>query len=174
MNDVLHRRDGSIVEVEFSSAPLVVQGEVAGAVVTFSDIGRRRAVERLKDEFVSVVSHELRTPLTSVRDLSVCSPAAASVSCLAQGSRLVDVALSNTERLVRLVNDILDLERIDAGELELQRSTGPLEPVLEAPERRSPASPRQQGRGVRLRRSCRGRLSTVTCWSALVNLVGNA
>jgi signal transduction histidine kinase len=131
-HDVLHRRDGSTVEVEFSSAPLAVQGEIAGAVVSFSDIGRRRAVERLKDEFISVVSHELRTPLTSVRGSLGLLASGRFGQLPAEGSRLVQMALSNTERLVRLVNDVLDLERIQAGRLELQRSVGPLGPVLDA------------------------------------------
>ena len=60
------RRDGSLFAVEGLASPIVEDGSVTGAVVTFRDITERREVERLKDEFTSVVSHELRTPLTSI------------------------------------------------------------------------------------------------------------
>lgn len=173
--DVLHRRDGSTVEVDFSSAPLVVHSEVIGAVVSFNDIGRRRAVERLKDEFVSVVSHELRTPLTSVRG---------SLGLLASGrfggfepqvSRLIQLALSNTERLVRLVNDILDFERIEAGKLELQCSTGPLQPVLEAARDAISGVAEEAGVGIRLSGGhVVASFDRDLMVRALVNLAGNA
>ena len=84
-------------------------------VVTQTDISERKAIERVKNEFVSTVSHELRTPLTSI---------AGSLGLLAGGGagdlperakKLVTIAYNNSQRLVRLVNDILDLEKIDAG-----------------------------------------------------------
>ena len=63
-----HRRgDGSWFDSEVISAPILEDGEVVGAVVVFRDITERRAVDRMKDEFISMVSHELRTPLTSIR-----------------------------------------------------------------------------------------------------------
>ena len=130
--DLLHRRDGTTVEVEYSAAPLVVDDVVAGAVVTISDISRRRAVERLKDEFVSVVSHELRTPLTSIRGSLGLLGSGRFGELPAQAQRLVDIALTNTERLVRLVNDILDLERIEAGRLEVVPRRQPIGPLVDA------------------------------------------
>lgn len=130
--DVLHARDGTRVEVECSAAPVIVDEEVVGAVVSFTDVGRRRAVERMKDEFVSVVSHELRTPLTSVRGSLGLLASGRFGELPAQAVRLVEIALTNTERLVRLVNDMLDLERIEAGKLELNTVVAPLAPVLEA------------------------------------------
>jgi signal transduction histidine kinase len=75
----------------------------------------------MKDEFVSVVSHELRTPLTSIRT---------ALGILAQGcldeqpdksQRMLEIAFSNTNRLVRLINDILDLERIKFGKALMQK-----------------------------------------------------
>ena len=69
VNDgVLCGKDGSNFPVEYTSAPMRDEwGELVGAVVVFRDITERRAVDRMKDEFVSLVSHELRTPLTSIR-----------------------------------------------------------------------------------------------------------
>lgn len=75
----------------------------------------RRHVERLKDEIVSVVSHELRTPLTSIRG-SLGILAGGLVGALPpEAARMVDIAVENTDRLVRLVDDVLDLRRIESG-----------------------------------------------------------
>lgn len=98
------------------------QGRAVGVVVAFTDISERNALDRMKDEFISTVSHELRTPLTSLR---------AALGLLAGGAlrqrpekmqQMMEIALGNTDRLVRLVNDILDLERISNGKAELQKT----------------------------------------------------
>ncbi|MGI3783621.1 MAG: sensor histidine kinase, partial [Janthinobacterium lividum] len=88
--------------------------------VIFRDVTQRREVERLKSEFVSMVSHELRTPLTAIQGslglisggaLGVLPPAAA---------RMLEIASISAHRLNRLVDDILDVERIESGVLVLQ------------------------------------------------------
>ena len=107
--------------VEYVSTPIQDQGAIIGVVVIFKDITERQVVERMKDEFISVVSHELRTPLTSIRT---------ALGLLAQGNldipaekrqRMVEIASSNTHRLVRLVDDILDVERIKLGKVSLNK-----------------------------------------------------
>ena len=94
-------------------------GRVKGFISLISDISDRKATEKMKDEFVSVVSHELRTPLTSIYGalkLLVTSPQ----SRLSQEDReMLNIAVTNTDRLVRLVNDILDLERIESGKIQM-------------------------------------------------------
>jgi signal transduction histidine kinase len=88
--------------------------------VVFSDVSARRAVERMKQEFISVVSHELRTPLTSIRG-SLGLLAGGAVDGLPAGTaRMVQIALDNSDRLTRLINDILDVERIESGALPLE------------------------------------------------------
>ncbi len=128
----LRRGDGGSIEIEYSAAPLVVDSAILGAVLTLADISDRRAVERMKDEFISVVSHELRTPLTSIRGSLGLLASGKFGELPAQGGRLIEIALDNTERLVRLVNDILDLERIEAGRADLHLRVQPLAPVLTA------------------------------------------
>jgi signal transduction histidine kinase len=76
----------------------------------------------MKDEFISTVSHELRTPLTSIRASLGLLAGGALVSRPEKSQQMLDIALGNTDRLVRLVNDILDLERIGSGKAELQQS----------------------------------------------------
>jgi PAS domain S-box-containing protein len=132
LDDVFWRRDGSSFPAESLTAPLVYDGRISGAVSTFRDVRERREVDRLKDEFASVVGHELRTPLTSIR---------ASLGLLGGGTHgplpedaktLVDTALANTDRLVRLINEILDLERLSAGVTRLDLRTIEVAELLRA------------------------------------------
>jgi PAS domain S-box-containing protein len=120
-DDIFYRRDGSKFPVEYVSTPIREQKTIVGAVVIFKDITERQIIERMKDEFVSVVSHELRTPLTSIRS---------ALGLLARGSlnnqpeksqRMLEIAFDNTNRLVRLINDILDIERINSGKVTMHK-----------------------------------------------------
>lgn len=100
-------------------------GNKLGAVVMFRDVTERRAIERLKSEFVSTVSHELRTPLTSIRGALGLLSSGLLGPIADKAQRMLEIAVSNTDRLVRLINNILDLERIAAGKVELAR--GPVD-----------------------------------------------
>ncbi|MFD6177110.1 MULTISPECIES: hybrid sensor histidine kinase/response regulator [unclassified Isoptericola] len=118
--DVYRRLDGKDVPVEVTASPLRADGEVTGAVVVFRDVTERREVERIKDEFVSVVSHELRTPITSIRGALGLLDSGVLDRSSAQAGRMVRIALTSSERLGRLVDDILDVERMDAGTTPLE------------------------------------------------------
>ena len=86
------------------------------------ELKRCRDLDHAKDEFISTVSHELRTPLTSIRGALglLSSGLAGQVDVKAQ--RLIQIASNNTDRLVRLINDILDLQRMDSGHtLQVER-----------------------------------------------------
>ena len=84
-------------------------------------LATRDEQDRVKDEFVSTVSHELRTPLTSIRGALGLLHTLLGSSIDAKSLNLLRIATSNTDRLVRLINDILDLERMDSGKAPLQR-----------------------------------------------------
>lgn len=109
--------------VEYMSTPIheEVEGqtELVGSVITFKDITERQVVERMKDEFVSVVSHELRTPLTSIHGALGMLASGMLDSDPTTSKRLLEIAVNNTERLVRLINDILDVERIESGKVKM-------------------------------------------------------
>jgi signal transduction histidine kinase/CheY-like chemotaxis protein len=81
---------------------------------------KRKHLDTLKDEFISTVSHELRTPLTSIRGALGLLSAGVMGKVDDKAMNLLRIASSNTDRLVRLINDILDLERMDAGRAPLQ------------------------------------------------------
>lgn len=113
--DVYWREDGTSFPVEFTSTPIVEGSEVQGEVIVFKDITDRREAERSKNEFTAVVSHELRTPLTSIRGSLGLLESGVLGELPEKGQRMIAIAIENTDRLVRLINDILDLERINSG-----------------------------------------------------------
>jgi len=96
-----------------------LQGNAIGTLSIGEDITERYAIERMKDEFVSVVSHELRTPLTSIHGaLNLLSSGLINAGS-DKGRRVIEIAAESADRLVRLVNDILELERLESGKISL-------------------------------------------------------
>jgi PAS domain S-box-containing protein len=116
---LLGREDGSEVPVELSVGPIERDGRRFGVVVVFRDVSARRAVDKMKNEFMSVVSHELRTPLTSIRGSLGLLNAGLGGTLEPSGKRMVTIALHSSERLSRLISDMLDVERLEAGSLSL-------------------------------------------------------
>ena len=86
-------------------------------VAVIRDMTERKRIERLKSEFVSTVSHELRTPLTSIAGSLGLLSAQVGSGLDARAARLVEIARSNADRLVRLINDILDIEKMESGRM---------------------------------------------------------
>lgn len=89
-------------------------------VAVVRDVSERRRIEQLKDEFVSTVSHELRTPLTSIAGSLGLLAGGAAGPLPEKAGRLIQIAQANSQRLVRLINDILDIEKIESGKLRLE------------------------------------------------------
>jgi PAS domain S-box-containing protein len=122
-DEMLRRRDGSTFPAEYMVTPIQEQTRIVGAVLTFKNVSDRRLVERMKDEFVSVVSHELRTPLTSIHgSLGMLASGLLSADS-ERGQRLLQIAVDSTDRLMRLINDILDIERIESGKVTMSKQT---------------------------------------------------
>jgi len=113
--DNLYRNDGSPFRVDYALTPILDHGRLTGSVLSFRDISQRYALDRLKDEFISTVSHELRTPLTAIRGALGLFSHGTLVELNPKASELLRIALSNSDRLLRLINDILDLERMQSG-----------------------------------------------------------
>jgi PAS domain S-box-containing protein len=116
-NEVMWRKDGTSFPVEFTVTPIRKNDIISGAVVIFNDITARKKVEQIKNEFISTVSHELRTPLTSVRGSLSLLVGGAVGDLPDQASTLLNIANKNTERLLLLINDILDIEKIESGKM---------------------------------------------------------
>jgi PAS domain S-box-containing protein len=113
--DAIYRADGTSVPAEYFFTPIMDQGRFSGSVLSFRDITQRYALDRLKDEFISTVSHELRTPLTSIRGALGLLSSGILGQMNDKAANLLRIAVTNSDRLVRLINDILDLERIQSG-----------------------------------------------------------
>lgn len=123
--------DGSVRWLSVSGKPLFDEnGTFTGYRGTATDITEHRKLDRMKREFVATVSHELRTPLTSIkRSLGLVVDGA--LGQLPEDViNLLDVAQRNTERLINLVNDILDMEKLDSGNMEFDFQTLDLSGVV--------------------------------------------
>jgi signal transduction histidine kinase len=110
-----------------------------------ADVTTVREVERLKSQFISMVSHELRTPLTSIRASMQLLVADELTSGDSDARRLVQVALANTDRLIRIVNDILDMSKIEAGEMVVAPKRTRLQPIIDDSVRSVEAVARDAG-----------------------------
>jgi PAS domain S-box-containing protein len=113
------RKDGTTFDIEVNAKQL--PGVAGSRVAVIRDVSERKAVDRLKNEFVSTVSHELRTPLTSIRGSLGLIEGGVGGDVPERTRELVRIARANADRLIRLINDILDLEKMEAGKLELRR-----------------------------------------------------
>jgi signal transduction histidine kinase/DNA-binding response OmpR family regulator len=139
---------------------------------------RRSEVESVKDEFISTVSHELCTPLTSIRGALGLLPAlVGDVDPKAQN--LLRIASSNTERLIRLINDILDLERMESGRAPLKLRRCSIQDL--AREAVDTMAPMAEGGGLRIELVCRAPRETIyfdadpdRILQVLTNLLSNA
>jgi len=173
--DVFWRKDGTSFPVDYVACPIFESGTVTGIVVAFTDVTERSALDRMKDEFVSTVSHELRTPLTSMR---------ASLGLIASGAlaarpdkqeQMLNIAIGNTDRLVNLVNDILELERIGSGKADLHYNSVEAAPLMRRAADLLGASAAKSGVDFRFE------FEDVTLWAdsdrilqTVTNLISNA
>jgi PAS domain S-box-containing protein len=108
------RKDGSEFPVEIGLNPIHT-GDDLLVLSVIVDTSERKRIDRLKDEFVSTVSHELRTPLTSISGSLGLLVGQCSGQLPQMAERLLTIAHTNSQRLVRLINDILDIEKLESG-----------------------------------------------------------
>ena len=115
-------QDGCVHSLSITYIPHIQQpNSIQGFFALTSDISDRKAIERMKDEFISVVSHELRTPLTSIHSSLKILATGKLGSLSSQGERMLKIADEQTERLVHLVNNVLDLQRIQSGKITMNQ-----------------------------------------------------
>jgi two-component system, OmpR family, sensor histidine kinase VicK len=115
-------KDGRVRSVETTYIPHHDHDKtIQGFFEVTSDISDRKALERTKDEFVAVISHELRTLLTSLHSALKILATGRLGTLSAEGQHMLAIADDSTERLVRLVNNILDLQRMESGNVVMER-----------------------------------------------------
>jgi PAS domain S-box-containing protein len=111
----------NMIDVDLTISPIRnPQGQVTGVSTIARDISVRKEAERRISEFYSMVSHELRTPLTSIRASLGLLEGGIAGKLEDEALQLVQIARSESDRLILLINDILDLRKIEAGKLELK------------------------------------------------------
>jgi PAS domain S-box-containing protein len=105
-------------------------GQIKGFFGLTNDISDRKATERMKDEFVSIVGHELRTPLTSIHGSLKILSSKKLGTLTPQGQEFIEISLRNTQRLTRLINDVLDLERMESGRVTMSMQASDLAELM--------------------------------------------
>lgn len=106
------------------------KGEVVGTTGFSRDITEKKEVDKIKNEFVSMVSHELRTPLTSIRGALGLVLSGSLEKLSDKTTSLLDIANNNCLRLINLINDILDIEKIEAGKMDFNSESTDIIPLI--------------------------------------------
>lgn len=127
---VLVDRQGREIPVEVRIG-LVSTGAERFFSAFLHDISQRKEVERMKDEFISTVSHELRTPLTAIYGSLNLMHSGLAGELPDEAKQLLAISHDSTERLIRLINDLLDLEKIASGKIEYRMQEQPLLPLVQ-------------------------------------------
>ncbi|MET0357071.1 MAG: PAS domain S-box protein [Cellvibrio sp.] len=125
------RKDGSHVPVVLSSTTLrSSDGEITGYLGIARDISEIKRIDRMKNEFISTVSHELRTPLTAISGALgiIVNGAAGAIPDTA--TKMLNIAHKNSLRLIHLVNDLLDMEKLSAGKMYFDLKSQPIVPII--------------------------------------------
>jgi PAS domain S-box-containing protein len=144
-------RDGDPFYIASSTAPLHTQeGQLEGSVVVFRDVSSDRELDRLQSDFVSMISHELRSPLANL------GAAIELLSSITEGQesvqKTVEIARANEQRLARLIEDILNVSRIEAGQMRVSYEPVTLAPILKRVVRLAQAETKQHTLILRLPR----------------------
>ena len=113
------RPDGTEFPAEVSESSMDLP-DGARTLLLVRDVSEREALDRMKREFVSTVSHELRTPMTSIRGSLGILRSGLGGQLSERGVEMTDIAIRNTDRLIRLVSDILDVEKLATGRMDLE------------------------------------------------------
>jgi PAS domain S-box-containing protein len=124
--------DGRALPVMVSIAEMAPSpGRATGFVVVAADLSERLRVEKQKDEFVTMIHHEVRTPLTAVRGAIGLLGGGVAGELDARARDLVDIALRNSERMERLVADILASRKLDSGRMDFHLEVSELAPLVD-------------------------------------------
>ena len=190
-DEVLWRKDGSPVQVEYAAAPIREHGRLAGAVVNFRDITLRKRAEfelivardaaeaasRAKSDFLARMSHELRTPLNSIIGFANVLLKNRLGTMKTDELTYLSRIATNGRHLLGLINDILDLSKIEAGRMTIEMSPVALDVLLR--ETIDELESQTRDRPVALRSELPARVRVIQTDAArmkqvIINLIGNA
>src|SRR3990172_6633105 len=109
------RSDKSKFPAAITTSPIILSGEIIGAIITFRDITHEKEVDRMKTEFISLASHQLRTPLSAIRWLVEILQNGDAGKLNRKQIELLGDIYQSTKRMIQLVNDLLNISRMETG-----------------------------------------------------------
>jgi two-component system phosphate regulon sensor histidine kinase PhoR len=153
------------------------QGRKSGVVALFQDVSREKEVERLKNELISTVSHELRTPLTTMKEFVSIIFDGIAGPVTAEQKEYLNIIMSNMNRLGRMINDLLDISKLEAGRMELKKRL--VDPLLLIKDHISSFKAEAENKKIALSAGLPEKLPQLyidpdRITQVLVNLIGNA
>jgi len=152
-------------------------GHPGGRIILFTDITKEKEVDRMKSEFISITSHELRTPLAAIKESMMLILDGTAGQTTQMQDRFLGIARRNIDRLANLINDLLDLSKIETGRMELKKAPCNISELIE--EALKPLALLAKDNKLELRFDFAKDLPNIECDPArvtqvLINLVGNA
>jgi len=159
------------------SSPAWHAGQVVGRVFTYTDVTREAELDRVRADFVARASHELRTPLTSIHGALQLGLAGSADRLDAEDRELFEISVASTDRLMRLVNRMLDLSKVEAGRMPMERTPLAVSDVLH--ETLRAMQPEATGKNIRIDIRCADGMRRMfgdpdLLQRVLANLVNNA
>lgn len=172
------KKSGTIFDVDLSISVLKdSEGNVTGSIGIMEDITERKRLEKLKEEFISTVSHEMRTPMTIIRE---------GVSQVLDGilgetteeqTQVLGLTLQSIDRLSRIINDLLDISKLEAGKMEIHKEVLDMVEIVKSIQKTFSTMAQDKGLSIEVEHSHsrvpfegdRDRIIQI-----LMNLVGNA
>jgi len=170
------KKDKSKFPVRFTVTPIIIEGNVTGIIEVFQDITREKEIDRMKDEFISMASHELRTPMTAINGL---------LSMIFHGDygpineklqHPLDNVRISAERQIHLINDLLDVSRLQTGRIEFTITDFPIYQTLEEVVKALMPIAQQKGLKLILQKDEEIKAHADIEWSKRIlnNLIGNS
>lgn len=116
-----YRKDNSKFPANVTASPIIYEEKILGAIGIFRDIAKEKEIDAMKTDFISTVSHEIRTPLTTIRE-GVSQALDGMLGEVSEKQREVfSIVLEDSDRLKRIIDNLLDISKIEAGKIELKK-----------------------------------------------------